>query len=102
MTEKMPAPDSACRMCPGGDRRPRRILQLRPVERVELEAARQVDRATVHRDVAGREAQLAHQQLQHLLADRLRPSSKVIGATEPAASKSTANGHVIRRLLLQA
>ena len=56
---------------PGGDRRPRLVLQLGPVEAVQLPQAGEVDQPAVAGHVALVELQLADEQLEHLLADRV-------------------------------
>ena len=53
----------------GGDRRPRPVLEVGPLERVQLHQARQVEHRPVARDVAGVDLELANEQVEHLIAD---------------------------------
>ena len=54
---------------PGGDRRPRTILQVLPVEGMELPQAGEIERGAVRGDVGRAEIEFPEQEFEHLFAD---------------------------------
>ena len=53
---------------PGRDRRPRAVLQVGPLDAVELPEEAEVDRSAQPVDVGGVDLELAHEQVEHLVA----------------------------------
>ena len=76
---------------PRRDRRPRPILEVRAVEAVELPEEDETDRAALSVHVVGMQIELAHEQLEHLVAHRVG-DLEADGPVEAAAAKLHLDG----------